>query len=168
MFKDYQNIWFLGIGGIGMSALARYMMLQSKHVSGYDRARSVLTSKLTKEGVSIAFDDDVESIAEAFRNPATTLVVTTPAINSENRMLTYFQNHNFKIVKRAQLLGVVSKDYKTIALAGTHGKTTVSTMAAHLLKALGHRVHCIAGRHCQRLRHQLFLFSTISFSRYRS
>lgn len=134
MFKDYQNIWFLGIGGIGMSALARYMMLQSKHVSGYDRARSVLTSKLTKEGVSIAFDDDVESIAEAFRNPATTLVVTTPAINSENRMLTYFQNHNFKIVKRAQLLGVVSKDYKTIALAGTHGKTTVSTMAAHLLR----------------------------------
>ncbi|HZK08282.1 MAG TPA: UDP-N-acetylmuramate--L-alanine ligase [Bacteroidales bacterium] len=134
MFKDYQNIWFLGIGGIGMSALARYMMLQSKLVSGYDRAHSVLTSRLAKEGVSVVFDDDVALIPEEFTNAATTLVVTTPAISSENRMLKYFQNHNFKIVKRAQLLGNVSIHYKTIAVAGTHGKTTISTMIAHLLR----------------------------------
>jgi len=134
MFKDYQNIWFLGIGGIGMSALARYMMLQGKHVSGYDRTPSMLTRKLTEEGVSIVFDDEVALVPHEFKDAATTLVVTTPAIDSENRMLTYFQNHNFKIVKRAQLLGNVSKHYKTIAVAGTHGKTTVSTMAAHLLR----------------------------------
>ena len=134
MFKAYQNIWFLGIGGIGMSALARYMMHESKHVAGYDRTPTRLTAKLTEEGISVVFDDAPALVPEEFRDAATTLVVLTPAIHSENRQLKYFQNRNFKIVKRAQLLGNVSMHYKTIAVAGTHGKTTVSTMLAHLLR----------------------------------
>jgi UDP-N-acetylmuramate--alanine ligase len=134
MFKDYQNIWFLGIGGIGMSALARYMMHESKHVAGYDRTPTLLTSKLAKEDILVVFDDDPALVPKEFRNATATLVVMTPAINSENRQLKYFQKHKFKIVKRAQLLGNVSLHYKTIAVAGTHGKTTVSTMTAHLLR----------------------------------
>lgn len=134
MFKDYQNIWFLGIGGIGMSALARYMMHESKQLAGYDRTPTVLTGRLMEEGILVVFDDDPALVPHEYRNAASTLVVMTPAINNENRQLKYFKTHNFKIVKRAQLLGNISTHYKTIAVAGTHGKTTISTMAAHLLR----------------------------------
>ena len=114
-----------------MSALARYFNLKGLSVAGYDRTPSALTDTLQKEGINIVFSDDESLIDENFRDPETTLVVYTPAIK-EHRQLKYFMENNFKVLKRSQVLGMITESYKAVCVAGTHGKTTISTMAAHL------------------------------------
>jgi len=126
-------VYFVGAGGIGMSALVRYFLSKGKAVGGYDRTASVLTEKLRQEGADIHYEDNVALIPEVFLNPATTLIVYTPAIPAEHKELTYFREHNFEIQKRAQVLGMITQTERGLCVAGTHGKTTTSTMAAFLL-----------------------------------
>lgn len=131
--KKYHNVFFLGAGGIGMSALARYFMAAGKNVAGYDRTASDITRQLTAEGMSLFFRDDEALLPEAFTHSGQTLVVFTPAVNEDNRLLSYFRSNGFRVMKRSQVLGEVSTGHSLIAVAGTHGKTTVSTLIAHLL-----------------------------------
>jgi UDP-N-acetylmuramate--alanine ligase len=132
---QYKNIYFLGIGGIGMSALARWFMKQGQNVSGYDRTATTLTSALQQEGMKIHFEDAVTSIpSEVVNEKDTTLVVFTPAIPKDHKEHLYLKENGFTILKRSEVLGLISRDYMTIAVAGTHGKTTTSSMVAHLLK----------------------------------
>lgn len=126
-------VYFVGAGGIGMSALVRYFLSKGKAVGGYDRTASVLTEKLRQEGADIHYEDNVALIPEVFLNPTTTLIVYTPAIPAEHKELTYFREHNFEIQKRAQVLGMITQTERGLCVAGTHGKTTTSTMAAFLL-----------------------------------
>ena len=128
-------IFFLGIGGIGMSALARYFHHQGKVVAGYDRTPSELTRELEDEGIEIVYGDDRLEIGD-WRlkvSPLETLVVRTPAVPEENAIYTYFRENGFAIKKRAEVLGMVTRQKKALCVAGTHGKTTTSTMIAHLL-----------------------------------
>lgn len=131
---QYTNIYFLGIGGIGMSALARYFKAKGFGVAGYDRTRSRLCEELEAEGIVIHYTDDVEQIAPEFLQKETTLVVYTPAIPAEHTEFCYFKEQGFKIQKRAQVLGEITRVERGLCVAGTHGKTTTSTMLAHLLK----------------------------------
>lgn len=131
----YDNIFFLGIGGIGMSALARFFNTMGKSVSGYDRVSTPLTQALEDEGIDIHYTDDVKNIGAAYLSSETTLIVYTPAIPKEHAEWNYFKAKDFRILKRAEVLGLISKASKTLAVAGTHGKTTISTMLAHLLNA---------------------------------
>ncbi len=133
VFKNFDNIFFIGAGGIGMSALARYFRLIGKSVAGYDRTNTPLTKKLAGEGISVFFDDDPALIPSNFKNSSTTLVILTPAVKAENKIYQYFSNNGFEILKRSEILGKITDSFSTIAVAGTHGKTTVSTMIAHLL-----------------------------------
>lgn len=126
-------VYFVGAGGIGMSALVRYFLSKGKAVGGYDRTASALTEKLRQEGADIHYEDNIALIPEVFLNPATTLIVYTPAIPAEHKELTYFREHNFEIHKRAQVLGMITQTERGLCVAGTHGKTTTSTMAAFLL-----------------------------------
>ena len=126
-------VYFVGAGGIGMSALVRYFLSKGKAVGGYDRTASALTEKLRQEGADIHYEDNVALIPEVFLNPETTLIVYTPAIPAEHKELTYFRKHNFEIQKRAQVLGMITQTERGLCVAGTHGKTTTSTMAAFLL-----------------------------------
>ena len=126
-------VYFVGAGGIGMSALVRYFLSKGKAVGGYDRTASALTEKLRQEGADIHYEDNVALIPEVFLNPATTLIVYTPAIPAEHKELTYFREHNFEIQKRAQVLGMITQTERGLCVAGTHGKTTTSNMAAFLL-----------------------------------
>ena len=131
--ENIQNYYFVGIGGIGMSALARYFKLQGKEVFGYDKTPSDITKNLIKEGISIQFDDDVSSLPVQIQNKENTLVVYTPAIPKKNRILTWFNAQEYFVTKRAQLLGEISKNSICLAVAGTHGKTTTSAILGHLL-----------------------------------
>ncbi len=131
---DYKNIYFLGIGGIGMSNLARSFISRGKKVAGYDRTETALTDKLTQEGAAIHYVDDVEQIPADFKNSESTLVVFTPAVPSDHSELNFFRGNGFQVVKRAQALGEITKSSKAICCAGTHGKTTTSSMTAHILK----------------------------------
>lgn len=131
------NIYFVGAGGIGMAALERYFLSKGRKVAGYDRTPSELTDALEKEGVEITFTDDVATIPDAFRDPADTLVVYTPAIHDDNRILSWFRANGFEVVKRAVVLGMITRASKSLCFAGTHGKTTTSTMAAHILQTQG-------------------------------
>lgn len=126
-------VYFVGAGGIGMSALVRYFLSKGKVVGGYDRTASALTEKLRQEGADIHYEDNLALIPEVFLNPETTLIVYTPAIPAEHKELTYFREHNFEIQKRAQVLGMITQTERGLCVAGTHGKTTTSTMAAFLL-----------------------------------
>ena len=126
-------VYFVGAGGIGMSALVRYFLSKGKAVGGYDRTASALTEKLRQEGADIHYEDNIALIPEVFLNPETTLIVYTPAIPAEHKELTYFREHNFEIQKRAQVLGMITQTERGLCVAGTHGKTTTSTMAAFLL-----------------------------------
>lgn len=131
---EIKQIYFVGAGGIGMAALERYYLAKGAPVAGYDRTPSELCAALEKEGAHICFEDDPEkAIPEAFRAPETTLVVYTPAIPADNRVLSYFRDGGFKVVKRAALLGEVTKGSKALCFSGTHGKTTSSSMAAHVM-----------------------------------
>ena len=130
-FQKFNNYYFIGIGGIGMSALARFFNLQGKQVSGYDKSSSTITEALNNEGINISFEDRGERIVHLFsRND--TLVIYTPAIPAEMGELMAFKKFGFIIQKRAEVLGEISRKYKCIAVAGTHGKTTTSTLLAHV------------------------------------
>ena len=131
--KDIKAVYFIGAGGIGMSAIARYFLHRRLTVAGYDKTPSQLTDRLVEEGMLIHFDDDVAQIPSACLDKASTLVVYTPAIPSDHSELCYFRNHGFEIQKRAQLLGTLTRTHKGLCVAGTHGKTTTSTMCAHIM-----------------------------------
>jgi UDP-N-acetylmuramate--alanine ligase len=136
-FTNIERVYFIGIGGIGMSALARYFLFKGFTVAGYDRSESDITISLGKAGCKISYEDSSDSLPESFIDPAhkiRTLVIYTPAIPPENRILSYFRNNDFKLFKRSEILGEISARTDTIAVSGTHGKTTVSTMTAHILK----------------------------------
>ena len=126
-------VYFIGAGGIGMSALVRYFLSKGLVVGGYDRTPSELTQHLMDEGAQIHYEDNVSLIPQECLDPGTTLVVFTPAIPSTHTELTYFKEHHFEIQKRAQVLGMLTHNGKGLCVAGTHGKTTTSTLAAHLL-----------------------------------
>ena len=127
------NIYFVGAGGIGMAALERYFLSRGCKVAGYDRTPTALTKALEDEGVEIVYDDDVNLIPEDFKNPDTTLIVYTPAIPNDHKGLNFFRNGGFEILKRAAVLGMITRGSKGLCFAGTHGKTTTSSMAAHIL-----------------------------------
>ena len=131
--NNIESVYFIGAGGIGMSALVRYFLSKDKKVAGYDRTPSDLTEKLIEEGANIHYDDNVELIPSDFCNPQTTLVVYTPAIPDTHSELSYFRKNGYSIQKRAQVLGMLTQTEKGLCVAGTHGKTTTSTMTAHLL-----------------------------------
>ena len=126
-------VYFVGAGGIGMSAIARYFLRQGLVVAGYDKTPSKLTEALQQEGMQIHYEEDVNQIPEECRNPETTLVIYTPAIPAEHQELQFFRNGGFDIQKRAQVLGTLTKEHKGLCVAGTHGKTTTSTMCAHIM-----------------------------------
>lgn len=132
--NNIKAVYFIGIGGIGMSNLARYFMSKGKKVAGYDRTETPLTKELVKEGAEIHYSDSVSLIPEYCKDKDTTLVVYTPAVPSENEEVIYFHEQNFTIQKRAQVLGTITKSSKALCCAGTHGKTTTSSMLAHILK----------------------------------
>ena len=127
------SVYFIGIGGIGMSAIARYYLQRGLVVGGYDKTPTPLTLELEKEGALIHYEDDVHQIPEAFLDEASTLVVYTPAIPSEHTEFQYFIAHHFDVQKRAQVLGTLTRTHKGLCVAGTHGKTTTTSMTAHLL-----------------------------------
>lgn len=126
-------VYFIGAGGIGMSALVRYFLSKGKKVAGYDRIPSELTGKLIEEGAAIHYQEDVSLIPDFFKDKESTLVVYTPAVPQEHEELKFFTDHGFEICKRSQVLGMLTRAGKGLCVAGTHGKTTTSTMAAHLL-----------------------------------
>lgn len=131
---EIKAVYFVGAGGIGMSALIRYFLFNNKKVGGYDRVRTDLTESLKLEGALIHYEDDVNSIPDIFKDPTHTLIVYTPAIPDNHSELTFFRNNNFEIMKRAQLLGLITRHNRSLCVAGTHGKTTTSSMLAHILK----------------------------------
>ena len=133
--NSVHNVYFIGIGGIGMSALARYFVANGKLVAGYDKTPSGITKALQNLNVAIHFDDDIEHINSAFLNPESTLVVYTPAIPNTHSELSYFNTHNFKVLKRSTVLGEITKQTTCLAVAGTHGKTTTTSILGHLLNA---------------------------------
>ena len=130
---DITSVYFVGAGGIGMSALVRYFLARGCKVGGYDRTSTELTSALIKEGAVIGFEDDVDKIDDCFRDPDSTLVVYTPAIPADNRILRWFNIHCFDVQKRAQVLGTLTRSLDGLCVAGTHGKTTTSSMIAYIL-----------------------------------
>lgn len=129
------HIYFIGIGGIGMSGLARYFRRQGAHVAGYDRTPSELIAQLRMEGIEVQFDQNPALLPEEFRSakPSEVLVVRTPAVPSDSPLLKYWERAGARILKRSEVLGMITRDRRTVAVAGTHGKTTVSTMLAHFL-----------------------------------
>ncbi len=127
------NIYFVGAGGIGMANLVRYYLSKGDNVAGYDRTPSELTAALQKEGATITYSDDINTLPEDFKNPNSTLVVYTPAVPDNNQILNYFRSNGFEVIKRAALLGKITRQSKGICVAGSHGKTTTSSMIAHLL-----------------------------------
>jgi UDP-N-acetylmuramate--alanine ligase len=135
--ENIKKVFFLGIGGIGMSAIARYFLMQKCEVFGYDKTSTVLTDELVEEGMKIHFDDNINNIPENID-----LVIYTPAIPKNNKEYNFILNQKMPMFKRSQVLGLLSKSLKTIAIAGTHGKTTTSTITAHLLREGG--IDCTA------------------------
>ncbi|MBD5317934.1 MAG: UDP-N-acetylmuramate--L-alanine ligase [Bacteroides sp.] len=129
------NVYFVGAGGIGMAALERYFLAKGKKVAGYDRTPTALTEELRAEGVEMTFDESADNIPEDFRDPATTLVVYTPAVPVDLPILTYFRDNGFEVMKRAAVLGLITRNSRSLCFAGTHGKTTTSSMAAHILNS---------------------------------
>ena len=131
--KDIKAVYFVGAGGIGMSAIARYFLHRGLVVAGYDRTPSALTRELEKEGMAIHYEERVDLIPLPCREPSSCLVIYTPAVPNDHAELVYFREHGFEIEKRAQVLGTLTRMHKALCVAGTHGKTTTSTMCAHIL-----------------------------------
>ena len=131
--KDIKAVYFVGAGGIGMSAIARYFLSKGVVVAGYDKTATPLTRQLEKEGMMIHYEENIDEIPQACRKPSECLVVYTPAIPAEHKELAYFRENNFEIEKRAQVLGTLTRTHKGLCVAGTHGKTTTSTMCAHIM-----------------------------------
>lgn len=138
--KDISRVYFIGIGGIGMSALARWFRHLGCQVAGYDRTATALTIQLEAEGIAVHYEDDIALVSSAFQQPQGTLVVYTPAVPADHRELAFFRAGGFDVLKRSQVLGRLTQDLFTVGIAGTHGKTTTSSMVAHLLT--------VAGRNC--------------------
>jgi UDP-N-acetylmuramate--alanine ligase len=138
--KDIKRIYFLGVGGIGMSALARYFNERGIVVSGYDKTETVLTKKLVSEGIAIHYEDNIE-----FIDKEAELVVYTPAVPKDHQELNYYQQNNYTVVKRSDVLGAITNSSFNICVAGTHGKTTTSTMVAHLLQHSGYGCNAFLG-----------------------
>ncbi len=144
--EDKHIVYFLGIGGIGMSALARWFLHLGKKVYGYDKTETPLTLKLVEEGAIIHYDDAVENIAsEVLNAKEDVLVVFTPAVPKNHKELNYFHENNFSVLKRSEVLGLITKDLYSVAVAGTHGKTTTSSMIAHILKSAGRSSMALMG-----------------------
>lgn len=131
--NKYTRYYFLGIGGIGMSALARYFKIKGFEVAGYDRTETKLTKDLAAEGIGVCYQDEVNQIPAIYMDSKNTLVIFTPAVPEEHPQLKFFRENNFTIQKRAQVLGSITTQSKGICVAGTHGKTTTSTITAHLM-----------------------------------
>lgn len=156
-FKGINKVFFLGIGGIGMSAIARWFLHEGYPVAGYDKTPSPLTAELENEGMVITYTDRVDAIPFEFTtNPDEVLVVWTPAIPKDSVLLNFFQAH-FQLKKRSEVLGMITKDYYTIAVAGTHGKTSTSSLIAHLLKSAGKPVVAFLGGITQNYNSNLIL-----------
>ena len=132
-FKDIKAIYFIGAGGIGMSAIARFFLNKGLVVAGYDKTPSDLTKTLEKEGMLIHYEENIDAIPIECKNPQSCLVIYTPAIPADHQELIYFKNGGFEIQKRAQVLGTLTRSHKGLCVAGTHGKTTTSTMCAHIM-----------------------------------
>ena len=131
--KDIKSVYFIGAGGIGMSAIARYFLNHGLVVAGYDKTPSDLTRQLEKEGMQIHYEENLDKIPETCKKPSSCLVIYTPAIPAEHQELQYFRHNGFEIQKRAQVLGTLTRQHKGLCVAGTHGKTTTSTMCAHIM-----------------------------------
>ena len=132
-YKHIQTFYFIGIGGIGMSALARFANLEGKHVYGYDKTETSLTRELVQENITVTYNDSVSEIPDSIKNNQNTLVIYTPAIPKDNTLLNWFQTEGYTVIKRAHLLGEVTRNTLCLAVAGTHGKTTTSAILGHLL-----------------------------------
>jgi len=143
---NYHNVYFIGIGGIGMSAIARWCKRSGYNVAGYDRTETNLTTQLIKEGIDIHFDDEVTAIPASFlEDKANTLVIYTPAIPKTHKGFNYLKDNGFELIKRSVALGVITQSMQTVAVAGTHGKTTTSSMIAHILKFAGMDIAAFLG-----------------------
>lgn len=138
----YANLYFVGAGGIGMANLERYFLSKGHNVAGYDRTPSELTRQLEREGVEITYTDSGNKIPEKFRNPADTLVVYTPAVPDTSPILSWFRDNGFEVIKRAALLGKITRSTRAICISGSHGKTTTCSMTANILR--GSKVGCNA------------------------
>ena len=136
--NQIHRVFFIGIGGIGMSALARYFNSMGMSVFGYDLTSTTLTQEMESNGMTISYVDNIDEInQEVKEDKESTLVVYTPAIPSSNSIFNYFKTENYSLHKRAEVLGMITKSFKTIAVAGTHGKTTTSSIVAHILNECG-------------------------------
>jgi len=133
IWSNLDSVYFIGAGGIGMSALARYFVSQGKQVAGYDRVSTPLTDQLSREGVEICFEDRSVLIPEVFRDADRTLVIYTPAVPKDHQQLNYFRKRGFRVIKRSAALGEIFNAGRGIGVAGTHGKTSISTMLAHIV-----------------------------------
>lgn len=131
--KEIKSVYFLGAGGIGMSAIARYFLHKGLVVAGYDKTPSALTHRLEQEGMLLHYDENIDEIPHACRNPQVCMVVYTPAIPESHVELQYFKSNGFEVLKRAQVLGSLTRTHRGLCFAGTHGKTTTSTMCAHIM-----------------------------------
>ena len=131
--KDIKAVYFIGAGGIGMSAIARYFIHRGLVVAGYDKTPSALTLQLEREGMLIHYEENIDEIPHACKQPHTCLVIYTPAIPSDHQELQYFRQNGFEVEKRAQVLGTLTREHKGLCVAGTHAKTTTSTMCAHIM-----------------------------------
>lgn len=131
--KDIKAVYFVGAGGIGMSAIARYFIRKGVVVAGYDKTPSELTKQLEREGALLHYEEDTDEIPHACRDPKQCLVIYTPAIPAEHKELQYFRTNGFTVEKRAQVLGTLTRTHKGLCVAGTHGKTSTSTMCAHIM-----------------------------------
>lgn len=143
--NQIHNVYFIGIGGIGMSALARYFQFIGKNVAGYDKTETQLTAELQENGIKIHFEDDVNLIDNSFKNKENTLVVITPAVPKNHTEWNFFLDNGFTVKKRAEVLGIITKDTFCFAVAGTHGKTTTSSILGHVLYESGVDVTAFLG-----------------------
>lgn len=143
--KDIHSVYFIGIGGIGMSALARWFNANGYFVAGYDKTFTPLTQKLEAEGIAVHYEDSIELIPSKVTLDKTSMIVYTPAVPKEHLEFNFLKDNGFEILKRSQVLGELTKNYFTIAVAGTHGKTTTSSMIAHILKASGKNCTAFVG-----------------------
>ena len=162
--EQYKNVYFIGIGGIGMSALARYFNYHGVKVGGYDKTPSSLTEKLIEEGCEIHFEDLGDKIPKTFKNMEKTLVIYTPAIPKTLKEYNYFVQNNFKVLKRAEVLGLLTRQSKGLCVAGTHGKTTTSSILAHILNQSSWKCNAFLGGIATNFNSNLVLSETSEYT----